>query len=170
MNWTEYLRTEIEATYSASLALIDKVDADQLDWKPSEGLNWMTTGQLLQHMTDACGVLCRGFVTGEFPFEDFENLPPEKMIPPAEAMPTAESIAAVKEALEKDKRMALGSIAEASEERLANEQTKAPWDPNEMVLGQRLAHMVGHLNQHKGQLFYYLKLQGKPVNTMDLYE
>jgi hypothetical protein len=29
--------------------------------------------------------------------------------------------------------------------------------------------MVGHLNQHKGQLFYYLKLQGKDVNTMHLW-
>jgi hypothetical protein len=26
-----------------------------------------------------------------------------------------------------------------------------------------------HLAQHKGQLFYYLKLQGKPVNTTDLW-
>jgi uncharacterized damage-inducible protein DinB len=29
--------------------------------------------------------------------------------------------------------------------------------------------MVEHLNQHKGQLFYYLKLQGKPVKTPDLW-
>jgi hypothetical protein len=29
--------------------------------------------------------------------------------------------------------------------------------------------MLGHLTQHKGQLFYYLKLQGKPVNTGDLW-
>jgi hypothetical protein len=29
--------------------------------------------------------------------------------------------------------------------------------------------MVGHLAQHKGQLFYYLKLQGKPVNTAHLW-
>jgi len=29
--------------------------------------------------------------------------------------------------------------------------------------------MIQHLNQHKGQLFYYLKLQGKPVSTPDLW-
>ncbi len=29
--------------------------------------------------------------------------------------------------------------------------------------------MIEHLKQHKGQLFYYLKLQGKPVNTSDLW-
>jgi len=33
----------------------------------------------------------------------------------------------------------------------------------------RLHEMVNHLNQHKGQLFYYLKLQGKAVNTMHLW-
>jgi len=29
--------------------------------------------------------------------------------------------------------------------------------------------MIGHLATHKAQLFYYLKLQGKPVNTGHLW-
>jgi hypothetical protein len=29
--------------------------------------------------------------------------------------------------------------------------------------------MIDHLGQHKGQLFYYLKLRGQNVNTADLY-
>ena len=29
--------------------------------------------------------------------------------------------------------------------------------------------MIWHLGQHKAQLFYYLKLQGKNVNTMNLW-
>jgi len=29
--------------------------------------------------------------------------------------------------------------------------------------------MIQHLDRHKVQLFYYLKLQGKPVNTADLW-
>jgi hypothetical protein len=29
--------------------------------------------------------------------------------------------------------------------------------------------MIQHLERHEGQLFYYLKLQGKPVNTVDLW-
>jgi hypothetical protein len=29
--------------------------------------------------------------------------------------------------------------------------------------------MVTHLDVHKSQLFYYLKLQGKPVNTAHLW-
>jgi uncharacterized damage-inducible protein DinB len=38
-----------------------------------------------------------------------------------------------------------------------------------MTLGHRCMHMVGHLAHHKSQLYYYLKLQGNPVNTHDLY-
>lgn len=45
----------------------------------------------------------------------------------------------------------------------------APWDPTEMLLGHRLLQMVDHLKQHKAQLFYYLKPQGKPVNTAELW-
>jgi len=29
--------------------------------------------------------------------------------------------------------------------------------------------MIAHLVQHKGQLFYYLKLMGKDVSTADLW-
>ena len=47
MNWTELLRKEIDETYATSEKLIGKVDAGKLDWKPTEGENWMTTGQLL---------------------------------------------------------------------------------------------------------------------------
>jgi hypothetical protein len=38
-----------------------------------------------------------------------------------------------------------------------------------MTLGPRLAQMVDHLVLHKAQLFYYLKLQGKPVHTGHLW-
>ena len=38
-----------------------------------------------------------------------------------------------------------------------------------MVLGRQLLQMVQHLDRHKSQLFYYLKLQGKPVTTAELW-
>jgi uncharacterized damage-inducible protein DinB len=91
------------------------------------------------------------------------------MLPPAEKMLAFQSVAEAKKALEADKKVALGAIVEAGEKRLANEDTVAPWDPTPMKLGHRLLHMVGHLGNHKAQLFYYLKLQGKPVDTMHLY-
>jgi hypothetical protein len=60
-------------------------------------------------------------------------------------------------------------LASCSEEQLAGKPAPAPWDPTEIVLGHRLLQMIDHLKQHKGQLFYYLKLQGKPVNTGNLW-
>jgi hypothetical protein len=172
VNWTELLRKEIETTYKATEGLLELVDEDMLGWKPATGTNWMTTGQLLHHLPEACGVLCRGFVTGVWPMPAGTtpaDMAPEDMLPPAEAMATATSVAAVREALAEDKALALEMVAEAGEENLADQDTHAPWDPDPMKLGQRLLHMVGHLGTHKAQLFYYLKLQGKPVNTWTLY-
>ena len=67
------------------------------------------------------------------------------------------------------KKVALDMLAQCSDDDLANKIVTAPWDPTELVLGHRLLQMVNHLNQHKGQLYYYLKLQGKPVNTGNLW-
>jgi len=36
-------------------------------------------------------------------------------------------------------------------------------------LFEHLLHMIAHTSQHKGQLFYYLKLMGKEGNTSDLW-
>jgi hypothetical protein len=68
-----------------------------------------------------------------------------------------------------DRQIALESLAAASDDDLARKESPAPWDPTPIVLGHRLLQMVEHLKQHKGQLFYYLKLQGKPVSTPDLW-
>lgn len=160
MDWNTLLRSEIETTYKAADGLIAMVDDDALDWKPSTGENWMTMGQLLRHMTEACGVSCRGFVTGDW-MSDTE------MLPPAEKMQTVASVEEARTLLAADKQLSLEMLEQAAThmERAA----PAPWDPTPMPLGQRLLQMVEHLSTHKGQLFYYLKLQGKPVNTMHLY-
>jgi len=71
--------------------------------------------------------------------------------------------------LAEDKAPALKMIAQAGEHDLDPKIATAPWDGTQLVLGQRMLQMVTHLEQHKGQLFYYLKLQGKPVNTGHLW-
>jgi uncharacterized damage-inducible protein DinB len=172
MNWMELLKSEIEYTYGVADKLLDLVDDEHLDWKPSTGSNWMTTGQLLMHVTKACGTTFRGFITGDWGLPEgaeVSDLPPEEMLPPAEKLPTIGSVAEAKRLLAEDKQLALDMLVKCNEDKLANEITTAPWDPTEVVLGHRLLQMVGHLNQHKGQLFYYLKLQGKPVNTSNLW-
>ncbi len=172
MNWKELLKTEIENSYKLTDGLFDLVDEESLDWKPSLENNWMTTGQLLMHLTNACGAPMRGFVTGDWGLPegiDASDLSPEEMLPSAEKLPTIGSVTEAKELLAKDKQLALDMLAECEEDRLANETVRAPWNPAKAILGYYLLQMVAHLSQHKSQLFYYLKLQGKPVNTGNLW-
>ena len=172
MNWTELLKGQIAYEYTVADGLLDHVDESNMDWKPDTGTNWMTTGQLCMHITSACGVLIRGFDTGDWGLPegiDPSDMKPEDMMPPAEKMPTIGSIAEAKQLLQEDKQLALNTIATAGEDNLANKPAPAPWDPTDMPLGQRCLSAVAHLSQHKGQLFYYLKLQGKPVNTSHLW-
>jgi uncharacterized damage-inducible protein DinB len=172
MNWRELLHGVIEYNYGVAENLMDLVDEDKLNWKPATGSNWMTTGQVLRHMTDACGMAMKGFVTGDWGMPegvDMSQMSPEEMLPPAEKLPTVASVAEAKKLLAEDKKVALNMLAQCSDDDLANKIVVAPWDQMEMVLGQQLLGMVTHLQQHKGQLFYYLKLQGKPVNTGHLW-
>lgn len=152
---------------------MDKVDPDGLEWKPASGCNWMTVGQLLMHITGSCGAACRGFATGDWglpPGVKMEDIPPEEMLSPAEKLPSIESVEKARKLLAEDKTIALQTIDEAGEGNLSNKVMAAPWAPGiEYALGRHLLLMVRHLDTHKAQLFYYLKLQGKPVNTMDLW-
>jgi uncharacterized damage-inducible protein DinB len=172
MNWTTLLRETFEYQYTVAEKLMDMVGDGELGWKPTTGSNWMTVGQVMHHITNACGQSCKGFVTGDWGFPaDFDpnNIPPDMMLPPAEKLPAVTSVAEAKRLLSEDRKLALDMLAQCSEERLENETARAPWDKMDMPLGRRLMEMAMHLNQHKGQLFYYLKLQGKPVNTMHLW-
>ena len=173
MNWTQLLTAEIESAYTTTARLLDRVDPDGLDWKPATGANWMTAGQLLQHIATACGAGCKAFVTGDWglpPGVKMEDLSEEEMLPPAEKMPGIESVEQAKKLLAEDKALALQMIQLAGENDLDNRKLAAPWAPGvEFALGRHLLQMVLHLDRHKGQLFYYLKLQGKPVNTADLW-
>jgi DinB family protein len=172
MNWKELLSKEIEYTYEVTGGLLDLVDDSALDWKPSSENNWMTTGQLLMHITHSCGQTICGFVTGDWGMPegvDINELPSDEMLPQAELLPAVESVEQAKELLEKDMQLALGILAGCDEDKLAGTKVSAPWDPTERLLGGRLLEMVQHLSQHKSQLFYYLKLQGKAVNTSHLW-
>jgi hypothetical protein len=173
MNWTQLLKSEIENTYATALGLLDRVSSDSLDWKPNSGANWMTVGQLLQHISNACGASFKGFVLGDWGFPadmKMEDLSPEEMLPPAEKMPRIESVEKARKLLLEDKALALQMIDQAGEDALANRVAAAPWAPGEKsILGRYLLQMVRHLDLHKAQLFYYLKLQGKSVNTRDLW-
>lgn len=171
MKWSELVAGSFHYNYAVAEKLISQVSDADLSWKPSTGSNWMTVGQLLFHITEACGWCCKGFATGDW------GMPPEagaseaeaNMLPPAEKMRSVSSVAEALELLAKDKELAFVTLNSCSEERLDTEPAPAPWDPMTPPLGRRFLEMAAHLQQHKGQLFYYLKLMGKPVNTNDLW-
>jgi hypothetical protein len=173
MKWTELLKSEIEASYRTTANLLDKVDPGNLGWKPGSGSNWMTMGQLLMHISNGCGAGCKGFVAGDWGLPEgikIEDVPPEEMMPPAEKLPTVDSVEQAKKLLAVDKAVALAMIDQAGESNLENRMMVAPWAPSvSMPLGRHLLTMIQHLERHKSQLFYYLKLQGKTVNTADLW-
>ncbi len=174
MNWTALLTQEMNATYKPAEAMLELLTDDDLNWKPATGENWMTVGQLLAHLNTACGMCCQGFVTGEWglPEEAGEtgDGDHEAMLPKAAQMPSVESIAAAREALAADRKLAFRMLEKAGEENLATLMSAAPWEPdNQRLLGHHLLQMVQHLGIHKAQLFYYLKLMGRKVDTMTLW-
>ncbi len=172
MNWTELLRGGVEESYKATEGLLNMVKDSELDWKPAAGQNWMTMGQLLMHITSSCGACCKGFVTGDWGFpEDVDpgSSPSKSMLPAAEEMPAVKSVEEARKLLAEDKKLALDMIQRSGEKDLDARMVKAPWDQASSQLGCQLLSMIGHLTLHKSQLFYYLKLQGKPVNTMTLF-
>jgi uncharacterized damage-inducible protein DinB len=172
VNWRKLLVDEIEYGYMVADKVMALVDDDKLAWKPQTGDNWMTTGQLLKHVATCCGPTFKGFVTGDWGMpEDFDpsEMKPEEMLLPAEVMPTTDSVAAARKELADDKQLSLDMLAQISDEDLDHKPAPAPWDPRPMILGHRLLSMVLHIAQHKGQLYYYLKLQGNPVNTGTLW-
>lgn len=171
MHWKILLKQQAEAAYRAAEGLFDLVDDSTLAWKPESGTNWLTTGQLLKHITGACGAMCKGFVSGDWgaPPETFETMSSEEMLPPAEKLPTSESVAEAKVELAADKAVAFEMIAQASDEEIEKKTMTAPWDPSERPLGDWITQSIVHLVSHKAQLYYYLKLQGADVNTGHLW-
>lgn len=172
MKWKELLSDEILYTYGVADHLMSLVRDDELDWKPDHGSNWMSMGQLLMHMTDACGSTFDGLINGAWDIrEEFQvnELETRQIFPSADMLPSVNSVSDARKLLADDRKLALKSLKKCSEEDLAGKYAPAPWTRHPMILGQRLLHMVFHLNQHKGQLFYYLKLSGRSVNTCDLY-
>lgn len=172
MSWKSLLSRELKSKRNTCLHLIGKLDESDLGWKPDSGSNWMTVAQLLNHLATANAFVFKGFHTGDWgmPIEEIKNMPKEEMLPPAEKMPAVNTISEAVEMLNKDTGDALATLETIEEEELAEKQTEAPWMNNTMILGHRLLTMVEHQNNHLVQLFLYLKLMGKPVNTEDLYK
>lgn len=174
MEWKDVLSSRLSAALDAVDRLLARVNDDDLGWKPASGDNWMTVGQLIEHIVTINGMTFQGFITGDWPVpegmtaDELENMSMEEMLPPAEQMPTVASVAEARTKLAADRAQALAALEKLAESQVA-EPAPAGWDPTPLPLAERLITLLEHLDAHKAQLFYYLKLQGHPVGTMDLY-
>ena len=140
--------------------LIGMVPADKLDWKP--GPTFMSTGQVICHMSEGVGGGLESLVKGNWP-------PMEEMEAgmKLENMPSC----GVQEALSrlaKDKMTLRATLEAISEEDFTNRVVSVPWGWKTKFEIMSVA-FLGHFNNHKMQLFMYLKLLGLPVNTETLY-
>ena len=166
------LLEEAETTYAVTEKLFSRVTDADLSWKPATGKNWMTVGQLLMHAASyGCGKAVKGFVKGDWgePESASDDHGTDQHVPPAEALPSVASVSEALEILAEDKKLTVRCIRNMKEPRLLRERTTAPWGGRKLFLFQHLSMMIEHLAQHKGQLFYYLKLMGRDVNTSDLW-
>ena len=69
-----------------------------------------------------------------------------------------------------DRELAVEMVRSVGEMDLAGKMVTVPWNQTtERSLGHHFLHMIDHLASHKSQLFYYLKLMGKPVDTNTLW-
>jgi uncharacterized damage-inducible protein DinB len=173
MTLTQVLLEEAEATYTIVERLFRRVADEELSWRPATGKTWMTVGQLLMHCASfGCGKAVQGFVTGDWGLPEgtgVEDLTSRDHVPPVATLPSVKNVNQALELLAKDRSLALRCIAEAGERNLLGRRLLAPWGGPGASLFQHLLHMVAHLAQHKGQLFYYLKLMGKDLKTGDLW-
>ena len=173
MTLKEVLVNEAATVYSITEKLFAQVSSKELLWTPSTGKNWMTIGQLMMHCANyGCGKAIQGFVRGDWGLPEgtkMEDLNEENHIPVQSELPGVQSVEEAFNLLENDKKLALNCIREVDETKLLNDIFVAPWGGPKFTLFQHLLHMIAHLVQHKGQLFYYLKLKGKNVNTSDLW-
>ncbi|HTT67407.1 MAG TPA: DinB family protein [Gemmatimonadales bacterium] len=170
---TDVLLEEARTTYAVTEKLFRRVSDADLAWKPSaSGTEWMTTGQLLMHCACfGCGKAAHGFVTGDWGGElaEYGEAGTHAQLPTAAELPAVESVVQAQRLLEVDRTLTLDAIAQADAADLLGGRLPAPWGGPPLTLFQHILHMIAHLAQHKGQLFYYLKLMGRDVGTADLW-
>ncbi len=169
----QVLLQRANTTYDITERLFRRVTNDLVSWAPPAGTNWMTTGQLLMHCASfGCGKAVQGFVTGDWgspETSDSHDLDAANHVPSPEALPTVETVEQALSLLAEDRILAVRCIGDAQESDLLSKRCVAPWGGPETSLFEHLMLMIDHLAQHKGQLFYYLKLMGRDVNTGDLW-
>lgn len=159
MTRNEFL-TEYNTELKPLLHLIRQAGSTDLKWRPRPDM--MSTGQVIHHLSEGLAMALQCLNTGEWPLSG------EAMLPPLDKIPAIASVDVALAALQRDRSETEKVLAGLSEADFGSKQVSVPW--GESGLFWRLAFsFLEHLKMHKMQLFLYLRLQGLPLNTMDLY-
>jgi hypothetical protein len=75
VNWTQLSNAETESADKTTIRLLDKVDANSLEWKSAPGSNWMTVGQFFKHIIEGCGSGFKGFSVYSRGLQDWALVP-----------------------------------------------------------------------------------------------
>jgi len=141
-------------------AMIGMIPADKLGWKPAP--SFMSVGQVISHMSEGVGSGLESLVTGKWPpMEEMESAMKLENMP---SCGVQEGLSR----LEKDKATLRAVLDGMSEDDFTNRVVSVPWGWNAKFEIMSV-NFLGHFNNHKMQLFTYLKLLGLPVNTSTLY-
>ncbi len=159
MTKNEFCEIVLQSTQPAE-KLIGMVPADKLDWKP--GPKFMSIGQVISHLSDGIGGGLEMLVSGKWPpMEEMEvGMKLENM--PSCGVPEALA------KLAKDQATLRAVMDGLSEDDFTNRVVSVPWGWKAKMEIMSV-NFLGHFNNHKMQLFTYLKLLGLPVSTETLY-
>jgi hypothetical protein len=139
--------------------LLAKAKNTDLNYRPRPDM--MSTGQVVYHLAEGLGEAIKMTVTNQWP-------PMTGGLPTIDQMKTVTSFDEASKMLDQDAVLTSNYLSTISEEQFANNVYTTPWGASGKLW--RLAlYYLEHTQMHKMQLFQYLRIQGIPVNTMDLY-
>jgi uncharacterized damage-inducible protein DinB len=142
------------------ISMMKMAPQDKLDWKPNDK-SW-TLGQLLEHSSHTPDAITAALTSSFPPFEEMQ-----KMMANSLSNPKMSGIDAAK-AFEAARDRIVAGLNNLSDADYSNKQLSLPWGVQGSA-AMILQAMVDHQNNHKHDLFTYLKQIGLPVNTMTLY-
>jgi uncharacterized damage-inducible protein DinB len=157
LNYLSYFDELIQSTES----LFRTVPPDKLDWKPTE--KSFTIGQQMAHIVGAIEVYGRGLSAADWGFTSMRERFVQNRYTPS--MSAEDAVTTLhKNAV--DFRTRVGAL---TEEEFNSGEVDAPQFGKKMPRWRIAMLAVEHHNNHKTELFMYLKIIGMNVNTGHLY-
>lgn len=140
--------------------LIRKAASTDLNWRPRDDM--MSTGQVMYHLSEGIAEGLRCLQTGQWPFSQ------DTMLPTLDQIKTVASAEEALSALEKDRVEIEKLLDQLTDQEFATKHVDTPWGMSGSFWRVAFS-FVEHWKMHKMQLFLYLRIQGLPLNTADLY-